>query len=50
MQPLTRMVARIHVLEEARHMTLRPRGGAAPVPGMGEAQLAVHRTMTAQTA
>ena len=49
-QPLIRMVSRIHVLEEARHMTFAREEVERAVPGMGRAQLAFHRTMVAQTA
>ena len=49
-QPLIRMVSRIHVLEEARHMTFAREEVERAVPRMGKAQLAFHRTMVAQTA
>lgn len=48
-QPLTRMVSRIHVLEEARHMTFAREEVARAMPSLSRAQLAWHRTMTAQT-
>jgi hypothetical protein len=48
-QPLTRMVSRIHVLEEARHMTFAREEVAAAVPLLSRAQLAVHRQVVAQT-
>jgi hypothetical protein len=49
-QPLTRMVSRIHVLEEARHMTFAREEVERAVPKLSRAQLAWHRTITAQTA
>ena len=49
-QPLIRMVSRIHVLEEARHMTFAREEVERAIPRMGKAQLAFHRTMVAQTA
>jgi len=49
-QPLIRMVSRIHVLEEARHMTFAREEVERAVPRMGKAQRAVHRTLVAQTA
>jgi hypothetical protein len=49
-QPLIRMVSRVHVLEEARHMTFAREEVERAVPRMGKAQLAFHRTMVAQTA
>jgi hypothetical protein len=49
-QPLIRMVSRIHVLEEARHMTFAREEVERAIPRMGRAQLAFHRTMVAQTA
>jgi hypothetical protein len=48
-QPLTRMVSRIHVLEEARHMTFARDEVQRLVPTLGRRQLAFHRLMTAQT-
>ena len=49
-QPLIRMVSRIHVLEEARHMTFVREELRRLVPGLSGARLAWHRTVTAQTA
>ena len=49
-QPLIRMVSRVHVLEEARHMTFAREEVAATRPTLSRAQLAWHRTLTAQTA
>ena len=49
-QPLTRMVSRIHVLEEARHMTFAREEVERTVPTLSRRQLAWHRMMTAQTA
>ena len=49
-QPLTRMVSRIHVLEEARHMTFAREEVERTVPRLSRQQLAWHRMMTAQTA
>ena len=49
-QPLTRMVSRIHVLEEARHMTFAREEVERTVPTLSRPQLAWHRMMTAQTA
>ena len=48
-QPLIRMVSRIHVLEEARHMTFARDQVAAAVPRLSKRELAWHRTLTAQT-
>src|SRR3954452_3275593 len=48
-QPLTRMVSRIHVLEEARHMTFARDEVQRLVPTLGKRQLAFHRLMTAET-
>ena len=48
-QPLTRMVSRIHVLEEARHMTFAREEVERAVPTLSRAQLAWHRMITAQT-
>jgi hypothetical protein len=50
LQPLTRMVSRIHVLEEARHMTFAREEVERAVPRLSRAQLAWHRTITAETA
>ncbi len=49
-QPLIRMVSRIHVLEEARHMTFAREEVQRAVPGLTKRQLAWHRMITAQTA
>jgi hypothetical protein len=48
-QPLTRMVSRIHVLEEARHMTFAREEVQRAVPTLSRSQLAWHRMITAQT-
>src|SRR5690349_7322324 len=48
-QPLIRMVSRVHVLEEARHMTFAREEVVAAVPGLSRAKRALHRTVTAQT-
>ncbi len=48
-QPLIRMVSRVHVLEEARHMTFAREEVARSVPILARAGLALHRTLTAQT-
>ncbi len=47
-QPVTRMVSRIHVLEEARHMTFARDEVQRSVPGLSRARLAVHQSVTAQ--
>lgn len=49
-QPLIRMVSRIHVLEEARHMTFAREEVERAVPALTPRRLAWHRTITAQTA
>ena len=49
-QPLIRMVSRVHVLEEARHMTFARDEVERSVPGLSRPQLALHRALTAQTA
>lgn len=49
-QPLVRMVSRIHVLEEARHMTFAREEVERMLPTLNRAQLAWHQAMTAQTA
>jgi hypothetical protein len=49
-QPMIRMVSRIHVLEEARHMAFARDEVDRAVPGLSRAALAWHRTITAQTA
>jgi hypothetical protein len=47
-QPVTRMVSRIHVLEEARHMTFARDEVQRKMPGLSKAQLVVQQTLTAQ--
>lgn len=47
-QPVTRMVSRIHVLEEARHMSFARDELQRAVPELSRAGLAVHQTLTAQ--
>lgn len=47
-QPLVRMVSRIHVLEEARHMTFARDEVERMLPTLNRAQLAYHQVMTAQ--
>jgi P-aminobenzoate N-oxygenase AurF len=49
-QPLTRMVSRIHVLEEARHVTFARDEVERIVPTLSRRQLAWHRMVTAQSA
>jgi hypothetical protein len=49
-QPLVRMVCRIHVLEEARHMTFARDEVEAMMPQLNRLTLAWHQTMLAQTA
>jgi hypothetical protein len=49
-QPLVRMVSRIHVLEEARHMTFAREEVERAMPTLSRGRLAWHRTLTAQTA
>jgi hypothetical protein len=49
-QPMTRMVSRIHVLEEARHMTFARDEVERMMPTLSKRQLAWHRMVTAQTA
>ncbi len=49
-QPLTRMVSRIHVLEEARHMTFAREEVRRGLSEMGGAKLRWHQAVTAQTA
>jgi hypothetical protein len=49
-QPLTRMVCRIHVLEEARHVTYARDMIQQLRPGLSDRQLAGHRWLTAQVA
>jgi hypothetical protein len=48
-QPVTRMVARIHVLEEARHMTFARDEVDRQMAGLSRAQLLRHQVVTAQT-
>ena len=48
-QPLIRMVSRVHVLEEARHMTFAREEVERADPTLSRARLALHRTLTAQT-
>ncbi|MCW2849343.1 MAG: rane protein [Marmoricola sp.] len=48
-QPVTRMVARIHVLEEARHMTFARDEVERQLAGLSRAQLLRHQVVTAQT-
>ena len=48
-QPLTRMVSRIHVLEEARHMTFARDEVERMLPRLNRVQLAWHQVMLAQT-
>jgi len=48
-QPLSRMVSRIHVLEEARHMSFAREQIQAAVPCLSRRALAWHRTVTANT-
>jgi hypothetical protein len=47
-QPVTRMVSRIHVLEEARHMTFARDEVQRTMPGLSRTQLVVQQTLTAQ--
>ncbi|WP_257425214.1 AurF N-oxygenase family protein [Nocardioides carbamazepini] len=49
-QPLTRMVARIHVTEEARHVTFARDELEKAVRGLSRAKLRWHQAMTAQVA
>jgi hypothetical protein len=48
-QPLVRMVSRIHVLEEARHMTFAREEVRRRVAGLRPWQLRVQQELTAQT-
>lgn len=48
-QPLVRMVSRIHVLEEARHMTFARDEVERMLPELNRAQLTYHQVMLAQT-
>jgi hypothetical protein len=47
-QPVTRMVSRIHVLEEARHMTFAREEVRRRMVGLSRRRLAVQQTLTAQ--
>ena len=47
-QPVTRMVSRIHVLEEARHMTFAREEVSRRMAGLSRTRLAVQQTLTAQ--
>lgn len=49
-QPVVRMVARIHVLEEARHMTFAREEVERMLPSLGRVRLAYHRRVCAQIA
>lgn len=49
-QPLVRMVSRVHVLEEARHMAFARDEVERMLPRLGRAQLAWHQVTLAQTA
>jgi hypothetical protein len=48
-QPVTRMVARIHVLEEARHMTFAREEVKVRMQGLSLAQRVIQQNLTAQT-
>jgi hypothetical protein len=48
-QPVTRMVARIHVLEEARHMTFAREEVKRHMEGLSGPKLLLQQTLTAQT-
>jgi P-aminobenzoate N-oxygenase AurF len=48
-QPLVRMVSRIHVLEEARHMTFARDQIERMLPELNRTRLAWHQTMLGQT-
>lgn len=48
-QPLARMVSRIHVLEEARHMTFAREQVERAVPGLSRKALLAHQVVIAQT-
>ncbi|NHN54505.1 diiron oxygenase [Calidifontibacter sp. DB0510] len=50
LQPLARMVARIHVLEEARHMTFAREEIERTVPTLNPVALTYHQSVLAQTA
>ena len=47
-QPLSRMVCRIHVTEEARHMTFAREQVEQMVPALSAKMLALHQVVTAQ--
>lgn len=47
-EPLVRMVSRIHVLEEARHMTFARDEVASMLPRLSKAQLLYHQVVCAQ--
>lgn len=47
-QPVTRMVARIHVLEEARHMTFAREEVERRLQGMSKARLGYHQVVLGQ--
>lgn len=49
-QPLIRMVSRVHVLEEARHMTFAREEVARTAPQLSRPALAWHRNLAAQSA
>ncbi len=49
-QPLARMIARIHVTEEARHVTFARDELTRAVQGLGRTKLRWHQAMTAQVA
>ncbi len=49
-QPLARMIARIHVTEEARHVTFARDELASAVKGLSRAKLRWHQALTAQVA
>jgi hypothetical protein len=49
-QPLVRMVSRIHVLEEARHMTFARDQVEQMLPGLNRASRAWHQAVLGQTA
>ncbi len=48
-QPVTRMVSRIHVLEEARHMSFARDEVQRQMQGLNRRQLLWHQAVTAQT-
>ena len=49
LQPVTRMVSRIHVLEEARHMSFARDEVQRQMQGLNRRQLLWHQAVTAQT-